>query len=66
MLLPYYGGRFVEMVGRQEGVSMDALNQVPGVCVKLLSGCSVRALDGEEISWHSLMNVVQDRAFGHT
>lgn len=28
MLLPYYGGRFVEMVGRQEGVSMDALNQV--------------------------------------
>ncbi|CAE7246199.1 abcB1 [Symbiodinium sp. CCMP2592] len=28
MLLPYYGGRFVEMVGSQEGVSMDALNQV--------------------------------------
>lgn len=28
ILLPYYGGRFVEMVGSQEGVSMDALNQV--------------------------------------
>ncbi|CAE7758625.1 abcB1, partial [Symbiodinium sp. CCMP2456] len=28
MLLPYYGGRFVEMVGRPAGVSMDALNQV--------------------------------------
>mmetsp|Transcript_58653 Transcript_58653/g.137329 ORF Transcript_58653/g.137329 Transcript_58653/m.137329 type:complete len:653 (-) Transcript_58653:110-2068(-) len=28
MLLPYYGGRFVQLIGSQEGVTTEALNQV--------------------------------------
>ncbi|CAE7615338.1 abcB1 [Symbiodinium natans] len=44
MLLPYYGGRFVEMVGSPGGVSTEALNQVTAEIIVVAIASSLTSM----------------------